>query len=169
MRSHRPLASPTRRLVLAMVAVVGYLASATTTDAFAPIIPPRETRSSVKLAAAMNVPPPPGVVVTMPSTATTMLSSQQPQAASTTFTALQDGVQNYVIRMSSSNHNRENDVATATVTSNSVLVSLQERKVPTAEEIAQKKLNFNLLFWGGGFVAPFLATVFYFGTRFWEK
>lgn len=51
----------------------------------------------------------------------------------------------------------------------SMLLSLQERKVPTAEEIAQKKLTFNLWFWGGGIVAPFLATIFYFGFRFWEK
>lgn len=51
----------------------------------------------------------------------------------------------------------------------SSVVSLQERKVPTAEEIAQKKLNFNLWLWGGGFVAPFLATIFYFGPKFWTK
>ena len=24
-------------------------------------------------------------------------------------------------------------------------------------------------FWGGGFVAPFLATFYYFGFKFWEK
>jgi hypothetical protein len=51
----------------------------------------------------------------------------------------------------------------------SIVVSLQERKIPTKEEIDQKKLTFNLIFWGGGFVAPFLATIFYFGFRFWEK
>jgi hypothetical protein len=49
------------------------------------------------------------------------------------------------------------------------MLSLQERKAPTAEEIAAKKFNFNLWFWGGGFVAPFLATVYYFGFKFWEK
>eukprot|EP00977_Amphora_coffeiformis_P011443 scaffold2767_cov177-Amphora_coffeaeformis.AAC.17 len=43
--------------------------------------------------------------------------------------------------------------------SSSMELSLQERKVPTKEEIAEKKRNFNLIFWGGGFVAPFLATV----------
>lgn len=51
----------------------------------------------------------------------------------------------------------------------SITVALQERKIPTKEEIDQKKLTFNLIFWGGGFVAPFLATIFYFGFRFWEK
>ena len=49
------------------------------------------------------------------------------------------------------------------------MLSLQERKIPTKEEIDQKKFNFNVIFWGGGFVAPFIATVFYFGFRFWEK
>ncbi|GAX28535.1 hypothetical protein FisN_12Hu097 [Fistulifera solaris] len=51
----------------------------------------------------------------------------------------------------------------------STTVALQERKIPTAEEVQQKKNTFNLIFWGGGFVAPFLATIFYFGFRFWEK
>lgn len=54
-------------------------------------------------------------------------------------------------------------------TGSSVMLSLQERKIPTKEEIDQKKFNFNVIFWGGGFVAPFIATVFYFGFRFWEK
>lgn len=50
-----------------------------------------------------------------------------------------------------------------------VTVAIQEYKTPTAEELADKKRNFNVIFWGGGFVAPFLATVFYFGARFWER
>jgi uncharacterized membrane protein YdcZ (DUF606 family) len=48
-------------------------------------------------------------------------------------------------------------------------LSLVERKIPTAEEIAEKKRNFNLWFWGGGVVAPFLATFYYFGFKFWER
>ena len=51
---------------------------------------------------------------------------------------------------------------------NTMSVSLSERKAPTAEEIAEKKKNFNLWFWGGGFVAPFLATFYYFGFKFWR-
>lgn len=50
------------------------------------------------------------------------------------------------------------------------LLSLKERPPPpTAEEIAAKKRTFNLWFWGGGFVAPFLATFYYFGLKFWER
>jgi hypothetical protein len=51
----------------------------------------------------------------------------------------------------------------------SMLVSLEPIKKVTAEEIQAKKNTFNLIFWGGGFVAPFLATIFYFGFKFWEK
>ncbi len=54
--------------------------------------------------------------------------------------------------------------------SSSNMLSLKERPPPpTAEEIAAKKRNFNFWFWGGGFVAPFLATFYYFGLKFWEK
>jgi hypothetical protein len=49
------------------------------------------------------------------------------------------------------------------------LLSLQERRPPTQEEIEAKKRNFNMWFWGGGFVAPFLATFYYFGFKFWER
>ena len=55
------------------------------------------------------------------------------------------------------------------LTESTLNVALQERKIPTAEEIAAKKRNFNIIFWGGGFVAPFLATIFYFGPKFWTK
>jgi hypothetical protein len=57
----------------------------------------------------------------------------------------------------------------STLATSPMLLSLQERKPPTPEEIAAKKFNFNLWFWGGGIVAPFLATVYYFGFKFWEK
>ena len=47
--------------------------------------------------------------------------------------------------------------------------SLSARPKPTKEEIDQKNKNLALWFWGGGFVAPFLATFYYFGFKFWEK
>jgi hypothetical protein len=55
------------------------------------------------------------------------------------------------------------------LTTTSHVLALQERHVPTAEEIAAKKFTFNLWLWGGGFLAPFIATVFYFGPKFWTK
>ena len=59
--------------------------------------------------------------------------------------------------------------SSAILTSTNVL-SLKDRPPPpTEEEIAAKKKTFNLWFWGGGFVAPFLATFYYFGLKFWER
>lgn len=60
--------------------------------------------------------------------------------------------------------------STSALDSSTNMLSLKERPPPpTAEEIAAKKRNFNFWFWGGGFVAPFLATFYYFGLKFWER
>jgi hypothetical protein len=57
-----------------------------------------------------------------------------------------------------------------TILTSSQVLSLKDRPPPpTAEEIEAKKRTFNLWFWGGGFVAPFLATFYYFGFKFWER
>lgn len=89
---------------------------------------------------------PPSVVVTQD------VIQQQIQQSS----PLQDGIRNYV--------------ASPFTESTSMTLSLKERPPPpTAEELAAKKRNFNLWFWGGGFVAPFLATFYYFGFKFWER
>ena len=74
-----------------------------------------------------------------------------------TSTSLSEGISSYLSDES-------------TIMSSSQVVSLKERPPPpTAEEIAAKKRTFNLWFWGGGFVAPFLATFYYFGFKFWER
>jgi len=58
----------------------------------------------------------------------------------------------------------------SSILTSSQVVSLKDRPPPpTPEEIAAKKRTFNLWFWGGGFVAPFLATFYYFGFKFWER
>lgn len=61
------------------------------------------------------------------------------------------------------------DERALSLTTTSHVLALQERRVPTAEEVAAKKLTFNLWLWGGGFLAPLLATIFYFGPKFWTK
>ena len=98
--------------------------------------------------------PPPAFNLQTPSS----VSSLTPMTTSSPI--LGDAVGKWVI--TNDNENSINSAPTFTL-------SLQERHIPTPEEIAAKKRNFNLLFWGGGFVAPFLATFFYFGFRFWEK
>lgn len=88
--------------------------------------------------------PPPAVIVSQ------NVIQQQPTSL------LQDGVRNYL--------------ASSFEESNTLTLSLKDRPPPpTPEELAAKKRNFNLWFWGGGFVAPFLATFYYFGFKFWER
>lgn len=130
---------------LLVVTAVALMALTTTTRAFAPTVRQHTKTVPLKMAMAMDMPP--TVMINPSSTATVPMSSPS--------VSLRDGVQSYVSSQQSD--------------SSSILLSLQERKPPTEEEIAQKKLTFNLIFWGGGFVAPFLATIFYFGFKFWEK
>jgi hypothetical protein len=56
--------------------------------------------------------------------------AQNNNPASSTVSPLQQGVESYLSR------------------STSVQVALQERKIPTKEEIEAKKRNFNVIFWG---------------------
>lgn len=77
---------------------------------------------------------------------------------------------NYLEQQKASSVNQYLTSTSSILDSSSNMLSLKERPPPpTAEEIAAKKRNFNFWFWGGGFVAPFLATFYYFGLRFWER
>lgn len=107
------------------------------------VVSPRTSARSSATVAYLTVPP--AVVTEVQS-----LRTLDPASSS----ILQTGVRNYLL---------------AEQQPPSLLLSLEERRPPTAEEIAAKKRNFNFWFWGGGFVAPFLATFYYFGLKFWEK
>ena len=106
---------------------------------FVPIVKRRQHHF---LSMALMTPPPPVHFVGMDHTSTTTTSPQSP---------ITQGIDKFMS------------------TSSSHLLALQERRPPTAEEIAAKKRTFNLWFWGGGIIAPFLATFYYFGLKFWEK
>jgi hypothetical protein len=114
-------------------------------SAFAPLHRHR-CRRSLQMAVAVEIPP--AVVANAP----TVLDLQSESR-------LTSGIRSYAASLPS--YSVDN--------APTVLLSLQDRKIPTQEEIDQKKLTFNLIFWGGGFVAPFAATIFYFGFKFWEK
>jgi hypothetical protein len=82
----------------------------------------------------------------------------------------QDVIQQQVQQTSPSQDGIRNYIASPFEESTTMTLSLKERPPPpTEEELAAKKRNFNLWFWGGGFVAPFLATFYYFGFKFWER
>ncbi len=98
------------------------------------------------------------VTMTSPQLLLTTASTTTTTTMTTTMTTssnLQQGIQSFL---------------DTPMESSTLALSLKERPPPpTKEEIAAKKRNFNLLFWGGGFVAPFVATVYYFGPKFWTK
>jgi hypothetical protein len=127
----------------------------TVVSAFAFVVQPPAT--PLKLTKMHLVPHLPAATLEAPSVTVTGIvqqsMQQQQQQDTTTIRLMDQGINNYMASSSSS----------------SQLLSLKERHIPTPEEVAAKKANFNLWFWGGGFVAPFLATIFYFGFRFWEK
>eukprot|EP00578_Thalassiosira_sp_NH16_P012398 CAMPEP_0181124032 /NCGR_PEP_ID=MMETSP1071-20121207/26245_1 /TAXON_ID=35127 /ORGANISM="Thalassiosira sp., Strain NH16" /LENGTH=139 /DNA_ID=CAMNT_0023209271 /DNA_START=113 /DNA_END=532 /DNA_ORIENTATION=+ len=117
-------------------------------------VTPLTRRDTTRLSVAVMDSPQPAAS----SSAIAPVSFDQ-QASITTSSALNDGIGRFIAEEPSS----------AIMTSTNVL-SLKERPPPpTAEEIAAKKATFNLWFWGGGFVAPFLATFYYFGFKFWER
>ncbi|KAL3768663.1 hypothetical protein ACHAW5_000814 [Stephanodiscus triporus] len=114
----------------------------------------RRSATSMPMA-LMDAPPPP---TTAAFSAVAPVSFGQ-RASITTASSLSDGIGRYILQ----------EPPSSVMTSTTVL-SLKERPPPpTAEEIAAKKATFNLWFWGGGFVAPFLATFYYFGFKFWER
>jgi hypothetical protein len=136
------------RIIISVALIISLFASAL---AFAPNIKPIIQTAARKTALSAFVALPPAVEVNV-------ASLSHPAAASSA-SLLQDGLSNY---LSSS--------PAAAIESSTLSLSLKDRPPPpTAEEIAAKKANFNILFWGGGFVAPFLATIYYFGPKFWTK
>lgn len=117
---------------------------------------PMKTKTMMMMPAATSVEAPPAAMVVDHALVALTLGQHQPSSP-----ALQAGIGDYL-----SSAQSENDP----MNSNTFMLSLKDRPPPpTAEELAAKKRNFNLWFWGGGFVAPFLATFYYFGFKFWEK
>jgi hypothetical protein len=94
----------------------------------------------------------------MPAPISPTMMTQLVSVAAQPDTAMNAGIENYL-----------SSTPSASSATSSMTLSLQERVAPTAEEVAAKKFKFNLLFWGGGIIAPFIATVFYFGPKFWLK
>jgi len=60
-------------------------------------------------------------------------------------------------------------IAAKSAAANEAARAKAEKNKKSAEQLADEKKTFAWYFWGGGFVAPFLATFYYFGFKFWEK
>ncbi|KAL7471542.1 hypothetical protein ACHAXS_011848 [Conticribra weissflogii] len=122
------------------------IAMAATASAF---VSPSARRITTSLSMTMGQAPPAPILAPTASQSITTTSSS----------ALNIGIGNFLVQDSES-----------TILTSSNILSLKDRPPPpTPEEIAAKKRTFNLWFWGGGFVAPFLATFYYFGFKFWER
>mmetsp|Transcript_8489 Transcript_8489/g.16891 ORF Transcript_8489/g.16891 Transcript_8489/m.16891 type:complete len:132 (+) Transcript_8489:99-494(+) len=127
-------------LLLALVAMT------VTASAF---VSPSTTRAKTSLFMTMDQAPPATILAPAASQSITTSASS----------SLNNGVGKFLVQDSES-----------TILTSSNVLSLKDRPPPpTPEEIAAKKRTFNLWFWGGGFVAPFLATFYYFGFKFWER
>lgn len=130
-------------LVLSFLSVALYVATG--------FVNPLARRSPTCLSAVMDAP--------QPAASAVAPASLNQQAPVTGASPLNDGIGRFI----------SDEPSSAIMTSTNVL-SLKDRPPPpTPEEIAAKKRTFNLWFWGGGFVAPFLATFYYFGFKFWER
>ena len=60
-------------------------------------------------------------------------------------------------------------IAAKSAAANEAARAKEEARKKSTEQLAGEKKTFAWYFWGGGFVAPFLATFYYFGFKFWEK
>jgi hypothetical protein len=120
-------------------------------------VSPVERRSATSMSmAVMDAPPPPSTAA-LSTIASFSFDRRAPIV--TTSASLSDGIGRFI-----------SQDPTSTILTSTNILSLKDRPPPpTAEEIAAKKQTFNLWFWGGGFVAPFLATFYYFGFKFWER
>jgi hypothetical protein len=129
-----------------MKSVLVFLSLLVSAAAFSTPAPRRQTARGGTSALKMAVVPPPVEI--------NVASTMQQQASQSSY-SLQQGVQNFM--------------ASPSIESSTLSLSLKERPPPpTKEELAAKKRNFNFWFWGGGFVAPFIATIYYFGPKFWK-
>mmetsp|Transcript_1838 Transcript_1838/g.2788 ORF Transcript_1838/g.2788 Transcript_1838/m.2788 type:complete len:148 (+) Transcript_1838:37-480(+) len=116
----------------------------------------KQRRTSLSMLVQPDMPSPPPTAQQVPQGLTfTSVSNAYPTSTST---SLNDNIVSWNIKESGNS-----------VTDSSMSVSLQEIKKKTKEEIDKQNRDLAFWFWGGGFVAPFIATVYYFGPKFWLR
>lgn len=114
----------------------------------------RRSATSLQMMVIMDAP--------MPATIISPINYEQQRSTFSDTTTINNGIGRYL--------SAQQEEESSSIMSSATILSLKERPPPpSAEELAAKKATFNLWFWGGGFVAPFLATFYYFGFKFWER
>ena len=145
------------------ITVVLALLVATASAFTAPAL--RMKRPASSLSMAMEVPP----IVTSASTSATA------PIVSGASSPLQNGIDMWSATSSSVVLSEESSedivakIAAKSAAANEAARVKAEKSKKSAEQLAEEKKTFAWYFWGGGFVAPFLATFYYFGFKFWEK
>lgn len=153
------------------VALLFVVLSAVLATATGFVVPARRTASGNGVPSltsmAMTVDAPPAATVSTVSGITAHSSSSY---------QLNSGVQSFLSSSSSSNVMLANadDDAIAKIAAQSEKANAEARlkeakRAKSSEQVANEKKGFAYWLWGGGFVAPFLATFYYFGFKFWEK
>ena len=145
------------------IAVALVLLAATVSGFTAPA--QRMNRPTSSLSMVADVPP----IVTSASTSATA------PVVSGTSAQLQNGIDMWSASSSSVVLSEESSedivakIAAKSAAANEAARVKAEKSKKSAEQLAEEKKTFAWYFWGGGFVAPFLATFYYFGFKFWEK
>jgi len=153
------------------VALLFVVLSAVLATATGFVVPARRTASGNGVPSltsmAMTVDAPPAATVSTVSGITAHSSSSY---------QLNSGVQSFLSSSSSSNvilANADDDaiakIAAQSEKANAEARLKEAKRAKSSEQVANEKKGFAYWLWGGGFVAPFLATFYYFGFKFWEK
>ena len=127
--------------------------------------------STLLLAAALGsshaFAPQPAAVVVAPTNAASLVGGASAQ--------LQNGIDVWsassssVVLSEDSSEDIVAKIAAKSAAANEAARAKEEARKKSTEQLAEEKKTFAWYFWGGGFVAPFLATFYYFGFKFWEK
>ena len=143
------------------IAVVLVLLVATASGFIAPTQRTNMPMSSLSM--ALDVPP----IITETSASTPLVGGASAQ--------LQTGIDVWsassssVVLSEDSSEDIVAKIAAKSAAANEAARAKEEARKKSTEQLAGEKKTFAWYFWGGGFVAPFLATFYYFGFKFWEK
>ena len=143
------------------IAVVLVLLVATASGFIAPTQRTNMPMSSLSM--ALDVPP----IITEISASTPLVGGASAQ--------LQTGIDVWsassssVVLSEDSSEDIVAKIAAKSAAANEAARAKEEARKKSTEQLAGEKKTFAWYFWGGGFVAPFLATFYYFGFKFWEK
>ena len=145
------------------IAVVLALLVATASGFIAPAQRTNMPMSSLSM--ALDVPP----IITETSANTPLVGGGGASAQLQTGIDVWSASSSSVVLSEDSSEDIVAKIAAKSAAANEAARVKAEKNKKSSEQLAEEKKTFAWYFWGGGFVAPFLATFYYFGFKFWEK